>query len=98
MDVRHGYCDLLYYSSITLQHMSTQRTNAISFSAGGMWFAAGLFQTSCYHVLVTNQPHFDAACLISLGALEAFSPNNDLNVPNSSGGGPVSITKTFISL
>ena len=35
---------------------------------------------------------------ISLGALEAFSPNNDLNVPNSSGGGPVSITKAFISL
>lgn len=89
MSVRDGYCDLLYYSSTTLQHMSTQHINAISpFSGGGVWFAAGLFRTSCYYILVTNQPHSDAAaaCLTSLRALEAFSSDKDLTVPNSSGG------------
>lgn len=79
----HGYGDLLYYSSIALQHTSTQCTNTISLCmVGGVWFAAGLFQTSCYYIPVTNQPHFDAACLASLRALEAFSPSKDLNAPN----------------
>ena len=62
MDVRHRYCDLLYHSSIS----------HFRFSGGGVWCAAGLFQTSCYYILVTNQPHFDAACLTSLRALEAY--------------------------
>ena len=61
-------------------------------SAGGGSFDAGLFQTSCFYILRTHQPNFDAACLATSRVLDAFSPNKLLNVANNSGGGPVSIT------
>lgn len=76
---------LLFFNHFAA-HVNTTHQCNFPFSGGGVWFAAGLFRTSCYYILVTNQPHSDAACLTSLRALEAFSSDKDLTVPNSSGG------------
>lgn len=81
MDVKDAWVwrsALLFFNRLAT-HLNTMHLCLV----GGVRFAAGLFQTSCYYIPLTNQPHFDAACLASLRALEAFSPNKELNAPNT---------------